>query len=242
MIEQFRRYEFKFVLNRLDYARVQSDVAKFMTNDLFAKNSENLSYDVLSLYFDTQTYSNYFEKIDGVKNRSKFRVRTYGTVENQLSGFFLEEKRRNNNRVSKTREPLSKESYDALTTGRSLRPLEMKGDVSKRFFACQAGRPLKPNVLIGYTRRPYTSNHDGFFRVTFDSELFAHYSNGVAPLKYRSPRWVSLLPNRIIMEVKFNRRIPAWFHRIIQSYELERVSVSKFVLGVKGLRLAPDLS
>ena len=33
-------------------------------------------------------------------------------------------------------------------------------------------------------------------------------------------------------EVKFDRSIPLWFHRIIQSYNLRRESISKFVLGM----------
>jgi hypothetical protein len=44
------------------------------------------------------------------------------------------------------------------------------------------------------------------------------------------------------MEVKFHRRIPAWFHRILQTYNLDRVSISKFVLGMSSTGLAIDLS
>ena len=45
-----------------------------------------------------------------------------------------------------------------------------------------------------------------------------------------------------IMEVKFFRRIPLWFHRLIQKYNLKRVSISKFVVGMKFLGYAEDLS
>jgi hypothetical protein len=30
-----------------------------------------------------------------------------------------------------------------------------------------------------------------------------------------------------VMEVKFRHRVPAWFHRILQSHELRRRSLSK---------------
>mgnify|MGYP006130979537 FL=1 len=45
-----------------------------------------------------------------------------------------------------------------------------------------------------------------------------------------------------ILEVKFDRSIPAWFHRIIQSYNLKRQSISKFVLGMTYTRLGVETS
>ena len=44
------------------------------------------------------------------------------------------------------------------------------------------------------------------------------------------------------MEIKFDRRLPKWFHRLIQTYELERLSVSKFCLGMEATGLAFDYS
>ena len=97
-------------------------------------------------------------------------------------------------------------------------------------------------MVIEYIREPYISDHDGKFRVTFDSDLTGISTSSIWNAHDAVERWASLLPENSIMEVKFNRRIPAWFHRIIQAYELDRVSVSKYVLGVKRLQLAVDLS
>ena len=59
----------------------------------------------------------------------------------------------------------------------------------------------------------------------------------------------SLLNNSIecksgltILEVKFERSIPLWFHRIIQSYNLRRQSISKFVLGMCYAKLGTETS
>ena len=40
------------------------------------------------------------------------------------------------------------------------------------------------------------------------------------------------------MEVKFRYHIPSWFHRIIQSYELRRVSISKICAAMETLEMA----
>ena len=45
-----------------------------------------------------------------------------------------------------------------------------------------------------------------------------------------------------ILEVKFDRSIPLWFHRIIQSYNLTRQSISKFVLGMCYTNLGQETS
>ena len=44
------------------------------------------------------------------------------------------------------------------------------------------------------------------------------------------------------LELKFERSIPAWFHRIIQSYNLQRRSISKYVLGMCYCKLGYETS
>ena len=48
------------------------------------------------------------------------------------------------------------------------------------------------------------------------------------------------IPGYEILEVKFDRTIPPWFQKIIQTYNLKRLSVSKFVLGCETTELAYD--
>jgi hypothetical protein len=242
LIEKFLRYEFKYLLDQSATTAIKRDIGHFMHKDPRATLDGDETYDVLSLYFDTQRHSNYYQKIDGVKSRTKYRLRTYGVLGLLDAPIFFEEKSRNNNRVAKIREQVTTQFSHTLTRGMPIPLDQTYGDVVDRFMIENAHHRLSPKVLVGYTRHPLTSNHDGFFRVTFDSNLYAHHSKSISTLEYITPRWVSLVPNMSIMEVKFNRSIPAWFHRIIQCYELERISISKFVLGISRLNLAADLS
>ena len=100
-------------------------------------------------------------------------------------------------------------------------------------------KSIGPVMLIDYVRRPFVSKYDPEFRVTFDSGLRATWSKRLFPMRKEPTRHV--LPGHTIMEVKFRFHMPAWFHRIIQSYELRRVSVSKVCKGIDVWELAPNL-
>ena len=54
--------------------------------------------------------------------------------------------------------------------------------------------------------------------------------------------WTERIAGYTILEVKFNRRIPAWFHRILQAHNMRRFSFSKFVRGMEATGLAINLS
>ena len=51
---------------------------------------------VNSLYFDTPEYSNFYEKVDGIKIRKKFRIRSYSHDKKDHPNLFLEMKGRKN--------------------------------------------------------------------------------------------------------------------------------------------------
>ena len=61
-------------------------------------------------------------------------------------------------------------------------------------------------------------------------------------LDERVSSWLECRPGYTIPEVKFERSIPPWFHRIIQNYDLHRHSISKFVIGMERCGIATDTS
>ena len=76
-------------------------------------------------------------------------------------------------------------------------------------------------------------------RVTIDNQIMAKASRTLFP---DNDNFFHCLSGYTILEVKFFRKIPAWFHKLVQVFNLERVSVSKFVLGMKASGIATDLS
>ena len=77
------------------------------------------------------------------------------------------------------------------------------------------------------------------FRLTIDQDIIVSRSS---KLFNSYNRRINSLLDHSILEIKFSRRIPSWFHKIIMGYNLQRISISKFVLGIKYTKLAQDLS
>jgi hypothetical protein len=182
------------------------------------------------------------DKVEGLHTRAKFRIRTYtdtpaiGTVQ------FLEIKGRYNNLVYKHRTPLDSQHLIGLDKGEQLvsmlRRAVEPGNVADKFEFELFRKQLQPVALVDYTRRPYISRFDPEFRLTFDSQLRGTHTQALFPCT--SARSRQLLRGYTVMEVKFRRHIPAWFHRLIQAYELRRVSVSKICHAMEALGMAED--
>ena len=194
-----------------------------------------------SLYFDTPERTNFYDKID-TEARRKYRLRTYSSTLSNVP-IFLEEKNRIDNRVFKYRTPITLDDIEKIAS--NARPVALLADhegneLIQRFVARSLTANEQPLVLVGYFRRAFVSNYDIDFRVTFDSRLSTIPAHSLFSAVGASMR--SCLSGYTVLEVKFKRRVPSWFHRIIQSHQLRRVSVSKFCEGMIASGLAVDLS
>jgi len=241
--EEFARYEFKFVLSQSRRDALEDDVSQLMRFDGFVHPELENSYLVRSLYFDNEIASNYYEKIDGVRFRQKFRIRTYGQSPDPALPIFLEEKGRYIERTFKRRVAIDVDHLDIFCDpNRHFELLDLYPgvDLIERLVFSSARKLVRPRVLVDYVRRPYVSDFDMNFRVTFDSQLRAAATDIIFPNE--SAYWRMCDAGYTIVEVKFHRRVPAWFHRVLQSHNLRRLSISKFCRGMEVCGLAKDLS
>ena len=240
----FTRYEFKYLLNNKISNMIENEAKHFMSYDDFAVNITDNQYFVRSLYYDDNSFSNFFEKVDGIKSRRKFRIRTYGNSLKSDLPIYLEIKGRHLERTFKKRTSIDSKHIELfLNSDKNSKLLEIypNNTIINDFVFDSIKKKIKPCVLIDYKRRPYINNFGLYFRLTFDSNivsskskiLFSNEKNST-PLECKS--------GYTILEVKFNRSIPAWFHRVIQSYSLTRRSISKFVLGVCTCKLEQETS
>ena len=240
----FARFEFKYVLPKSIRDDVEQELQYFLAYDPYVETRPNHKYFVRSLYFDTPSFSSFYEKHDGLHTRSKFRVRTYTDDPNEKAPSFLEIKGRHNNLVFKHRTPLEAGGKAIQESGANFsdKILSIAGEskVKDQFEYELYRKRIQPVALVDYWRRPYVSKYDPEFRLTFDECLCGTETETLFPES--SDRRRALIPGYTVLEIKFRHHIPSWFHRIIQSFELRRVSISKICEAVETLELAENLS
>lgn len=238
----FSRFEFKYVLPVGLRDELEKQFQYFVELDPYVAGQKDAKYFVRSLYYDNAAFVNYWEKEEGKKHRQKFRLRTYTNDPSDGTPRFLEIKGRHNNLVFKHRIPVG--SVPEIVTPESMAHDRItseliaslpEGDLREAFRFELYRKSVRPVVLVDYLRRPYVSKYDPEFRLTFDDSLYGTATRELDP----GPEAVRkmALPGYTILEVKFRFHMPKWFHRLIQTMELQRVSVSKYCKCAQALGL-----
>jgi len=234
--EKFSRYEFKFLLNQKKATQIESEIKNFMILDANAFRKKNKKYFVRSLYFDTPEYSNFYEKVDGIKIRKKFRIRSYSNNKKNNPILFLEMKGRKNQKTYKLITPILYKHLDYFLDKKKLMLLldyySKNNKVVTDFIYESFKKKLEPKVIVDYNRRPYVNKFGLLFRLTFDTNLKSSPGTSIFDIKDNFS-FKECVAGKTILELKFERSIQPWFHRIIQNYNLMRLSVSKFALGME---------
>jgi hypothetical protein len=234
--ESFSRYEFKFLLNKKKADQIEKEIKNFMVIDSNALKNDNKKYFVRSLYFDTPDYANFYEKVDGIKLRKKFRIRSYSDKEKDDTKLFLEMKGRKNQKTYKLRTQILPEHLKLFTNQKDLFQLlkyySKENKVVNDFVYESLKKKIEPKVVVDYNRRPYVNKFGLLFRLTFDTELKTSSGKDIFDYK-KNFSFKECVSGKTILELKFERSIQPWFHRIIQNYNLMRLSVSKFALGME---------
>ena len=240
----FSRYEFKYLLPKALRDELEKELNYFLTLDPYVSQKPEKKYFVRSLYFDDESFSNYYEKTDGMHDRLKFRIRTYSQDVKENCALFLEIKGKQGELVYKHRSPIKASSSDYTLINKAdmllytLKHTEQSPTLEHFDFERERKR-LKPVILIDYNRRPYISKYAPDFRLTFDDSISGTRADKIFPSPQNPTR--SILRGHTVMEVKFNHHMPSWFHRVIQAYELKRVSISKYCKGIEVFKLTPNL-
>ena len=69
------RHELKFFISEMQYQVLSRQLDRVLWRD--PNGDENNEYHIRSLYFDTIFNDALFDKLDGVQNRNKYRIRIY---------------------------------------------------------------------------------------------------------------------------------------------------------------------
>jgi len=232
----FKRYEFKYYLSCEMADRLILDLLNNnMVWDPFVEKKEEKDYTVTSLYFDSPAFKCYYEKINGLKDRYKLRLRVYDDFLKNGDSVSLEIKRKTDMVILKDRIFLPYEKYvkifeEGEMNFSSLMFSKRDEDVLKEFFYKKLAYNMSPVVFVKYKRKPLIGAFNDRFRITFDSEIKS--ASGKEWLKKRDDLFEPA-PGLIVMEVKFDNTLPKWFLKIIYKYQLDRRPFSKYCSAVE---------
>lgn len=214
------RNELKYFINAHQKNVMANKLSKICQRDSFS--DADGGYLISSLYFDDYHQSAFFDKLSGIRDRKKFRVRVYNYRSDVIK---LERKIKRGYVIEKAHIQISKEEYDALVGGDVSFLSQKDHPVAKDFYLYYRTKNLHPSVVVEYRREAFAYKY-GDVRITFDTLLKAGifqkdlFANGYM---------ISAIPDdQIILEVKYTGYFPDVIRNIIQIQNLQWQASSKY--------------
>jgi len=223
----FLRNERKFYLHSADAFIIERRLATVLKRDVHS--SESFSYLVQSLYFDDPSASSYFDKLDGIENRSKYRIRFYN---NDFSYIRLEKKEKLGNLCRKTSERISFEEATDFCNGQSSSK-NFSSSLKGEFSHLVLHERYRPLVFLSYQRKAFIYPA-GNVRITLDSALHAsRFSGKFSDFEKKS---IPILDGtETILEIKFDSFLPPFISELFEDLPKQIAAISKFCKGVEAL-------
>ncbi len=232
-----KRFEFKYVLDREMAIRVEDYVQKIGL-DLDPYSCRGF-YRVNSLYFETRAFHDYFEKDSSLSTRKKMRARIYqDSWLDPLSNVNLEIKRKHNSTIDKKRIAISGEDWRRLVN-HQFSPFHMSGirvrdedrEAFHEFVYLYVKQGYRPYAVVSYLRRAYITDFTSPIRLTFDKDIQACRAADIR----KENMMIPITASEVVLEVKFNHKLPWWFTDMIQKFNLSRTDFSKYVISAEAM-------
>lgn len=212
------RHEEKYLIDFREYVAIKSRLASVLTPDPHGRDGQ---YVITSLYYDDEQDTALLEKLDGLPEHSKFRLRTYDFSENILR---LERKDKHGILTEKKSIRLEENRIALL----GLETFGAEGSLELELSARMMASRLRPAVTVRYVRDAFCFDPTDL-RITFDTQIEA-VKPDVAALFDPMVGGVPVLDGGdVIMEIKYGEYLPS-FVRKIAATTGKQLSVSKYAL------------
>lgn len=201
------RNEWKHVISYLDMITIRHRMGAIAKRDDHAKPDG--TYDVRSLYFDTPSDKALREKIDGVNQREKFRIRYYN---GDTSLIQLEKKSKLNGLGNKHNASLTAEEAQAIVDGNLTWMPESGRPLVIELYSKMQSEGLRPKTIVDYTREPFVYP-PGNVRITLDYNI----RTGLHCTDFLNPQCITIPAGDkvIIMEVKWDEFLPTIIRKAV---------------------------
>lgn len=214
------RHEYKHRISYRDYLVLKNRLSLIAASDPHA--GPDGTYHIRSLYFDNYQDKALVEKLNGVNNREKFRIRIYN---HDPSLIRLEKKSKINGLCVKEDIPLTKDGCLKLIQGDILWMKESGKPLLLELYTKMKSQLLKPRVIVDYTRLPFVYN-PGNVRITIDY----HIRTGLVGTNLFDAALptVPIPDNAMLLEVKYDAFLPDIMRDITQLWDRQTSSFSKY--------------
>ena len=213
------RHEYKFLISPNAARLLKLRLPHIMGRDPHAGPTGQ--YTIRSLYFDDPNFTAFRDKVDGVDNRTKYRIRCYN---GDTSRCRLERKEKKGHLTRKAGQSI--QAQDALALQNRTFP-HGEGLCEELRLLC-ASQGLRPMVLVDYDRTPFVCAA-GNVRITLDENLRTRPYCADLFDTHQSMMPV-LEDNQVILEVKFDDYLPGYLRDVLADIPKIPMAISKFAM------------
>ena len=218
------RHELKFYINPIEYEVLSKALDRTLERD--PNGDENNEYHIRSLYFDTIFNDALLDKLDGVKNRDKYRLRIYNFSDKFIR---MECKTKVGSLISKRSIGVPRLLAEQLIAGDPTGLERTRSGLLRDVYREMKLNLLRPVVIVDYVREAYLHPAEEV-RITFDKQLHS----GLNSVDMFDPQLPTVSPfdhNEMILEVKYNRVLPPYIRDLLCTYVhgAQNSAISKYV-------------
>ncbi len=220
------RHELKILISYAEYLLLKSRVSAVLDVD---KNAGPDGYFIRSVYFDDFKESVYYEKMNDINDRKKYRIRAYN---NNPDYIILECKEKHKQFISKNSAVIDVPTCKSLIEGDYDVILNRPESVCDEFYVDCRRQGLRSAVIVDYHRDAFTYPVSNV-RITFDKELHAGGLKSF-DMFFDDKNSELTLPvymnNSVILEIKYDDYLPTFIRDIVPSFTGVPISISKYCL------------
>lgn len=216
------RHEFKHQISPGEDLVLSQRLRKLFPHDKYA--GPGGSYRITSLYFDTPYDSAYKEKLDGVDNREKFRLRYYGT---DTSFIRLEKKFKRKGLCGKRSVSLIQDQAEKILRGDYEFLLKSADPLLIELYSKIRGKGLRPKTIVCYDREAFVYA-PGNVRITLDRNLYT----GLGSIDFLNTeiKGIKAMDASSVLEVKYDEFLPELVRMAVQVPGRQAGACSKYAL------------
>ena len=216
------RHEWKHRINAQDDLVLAARLRNLFPHDKHADSHG--SYRVSSLYFDTPYDKALRQKLDGVNEREKFRLRYYGT---DTSFIRLEKKFKRNGLCGKRSVRVTEEAVRKILAGEIGFLLDSGHPLLVEFYSKLRGQLLAPRTIVTYDREAFLYG-PGNVRITLDRNLRSGLgrTDFLDPYGYHVPMGEGIT----VLEVKYDAFLPEIVRMAVQVPDRRASAYSKYAV------------